>query len=255
MLKPWMILLASSLWICALHAGEVAVVKADAAEPARKAGPTSYIDPAVVTDGFLAAHPDMMYRQKGVALFHEGKPEAALKALLRAARYADKPSQAMIGEMHWNGNGTPKDRALGFAWMFLAAERNYSDFAAWRDFYWSQLDEAERNDAKRRGVAVMAEYRDRVAKPRLETLLRREERKATGSLLGYSGASPMVIVAYRNGKPVTIDPESYYARKYWQPEAYWRLQDEIWTLPLKGRVDVGDLEMVRDSQRPADGAE
>jgi hypothetical protein len=255
MLKPWTVPLAALLWISALHAGEAAAVDSNSAESARRTGPTPYIDPAVVTDGFLAAHPDMMYRQKGVDLFHEGKPEAALKALRRAARYADKPSQAMIGEMYWNGSGTPRDRALGFAWMFLAAERNYSDFAAWRDFYWSQMDEVERGDAKRRGVAIMAEYRDRVAKPRLETLLRREERKATGSLLGYSGASQMVIVAYKNGKPVTIDPETYYARKYWQPEAYWKLQDEIWTLPLKGRVDVGDLEMVRDSQRPTDGTE
>ena len=46
------------------------------------------------------------------------------------------------------------------------------------------------------------------------------------------------------GTGMTLRGDQYYADKYWEPKAYWRLQDEIWKAPLRERVDVGDVEQV-----------
>src|SRR3546814_6828921 len=80
---------------------------------------------------------------------------------LRAARYADKPSQAMVAEMHWRGLGVPQDRELGYAWMDLAAERMYPNFVIKRERYWQLLDADQRSNAIERGQQLLAEYGDR----------------------------------------------------------------------------------------------
>ena len=88
---------------------------ADAAEPV--------IDPAVLTEGFLAAHPDLRWRAEGV-----------------------RASQAMIAAMYWDGTGVVRDRPIAYAWMDLAAERMYHDFLLYREAYWNALDAGERAD-------------------------------------------------------------------------------------------------------------
>lgn len=201
------------------------------------------IDPAILTDGFLSAHPDLRWRREGIQAYEKGDYETALAYFKRAARHADKPSQAVVADMYWRGQGTAADRAIGYVWMDLAAERLYQDFVVFRERYWAELSEAERNDAVARGQALYAEYGDDVAKPRLETILRRERRKTTGSRLGFVGN--LTIIPQTGplaGTGMTLSGEQYYAEKYWEPQRYWQLQDEIWKAPLRGRVRVGDPE-------------
>ena len=209
--------------------------------------PRAEIDPAVLTEGFLAAHPDLRWRREGIEAFEKGRHAEAMTYFQRAARHADKPSQAMVAGMYWDGQGVARDRALGYAWMDLAAERQYPDFVLFRERYWSQMTEPERASALERGQAVYAEYGDAVAKPRLETILRRERRKTTGSRLGFVGN--LTIIPQTGplaGSGMTLSGEQYYAKEYWEPEAYWQLQDEIWRAPQReGKVDVGDVEQVR----------
>ena len=64
-----------------------------------------HIPEQLLTDGFLAAHPDMDYRLRGVELDKRKNPASAAKEYRRAAFYGDKPSQARLGEMYWNGEG------------------------------------------------------------------------------------------------------------------------------------------------------
>ena len=213
--------------------------------------PFPMIDPDVMTPGFLAAHPDLEGREAGLKLFEQQDYSAAFKRFTRAARYADKPSQAMLGEMHWKGLGVPQDRVLGYIWMHLAAERKYHEFLVWREAFWQEMDAEERASARVRGQAIYQEYADAVAKPRLEHVLRKESKKATGSLLGYSGQS-MKINSYKGGVASGVDPERFYAKKYWEPEAYWALQDAIWLPPQRGRVDVGTLEQLPITPPAAD---
>ncbi len=160
------------LWLC------LAVpVGAGAAEETRQRG----IDPAVLTDGFLGAHPDLRWRNAGIQAYREKDYEMALVYFRRAARYADKPSQAMIAEMYWEGRGVPQDRPIAYAWMDIAAERLYPDLVAFRERYWDALSEAERAEALERGQEILAQYGDEVAKPRLEAVLRRARRQRRAS--------------------------------------------------------------------------
>lgn len=151
----------------------------------------------------------------------------------------------MVAEMHWNGIGVAVDRPLAYAWMDIAAERLYHDFLVRREGMWRALDSAQQRDAIERGQPLLAEYGDDVAKPRLEKILRREKRRATGSRVGYVGN--LTIVPFTGplaGTGMTLSGDQYFAPKYWQPEKYWELQDAIWKAPLKGRVRVGDVENV-----------
>ena len=204
---------------------------------------TEQVDPALVTEGFLAAHPDLRWRLEGLRAYEARDYPLALTYLKRAARHADKASQAIIAEMHWRGLGVPQDRALGYAWMDIAAERLYPTFLAHREAYWEALTAAEREDAIARGQAVLAEYGDDAAKPRLEKVLKRERRSVTGSRVGFVGT--LTIIPFTGplaGTGMSVSGHEYYADKYWEPKAYWAHQDQVWNAPLRGRVVVGDVE-------------
>ena len=59
---------------------------------------------------FMQGHPDLMWRMRGRAAYAKGEYAYARDCFERAARFADKPSQAMLGEMHWNGDQRTKPR-------------------------------------------------------------------------------------------------------------------------------------------------
>lgn len=201
------------------------------------------IDPAVLTDGFLSAHPDLRWRKEGIERYEKQDFERAMTYFKRAASYGDKPSQAMVADMYWRGIGIDADRVLGYIWMDLAGERLYPDFIGFREQYWSQLDKAERAAVLERGQAIFAEYGDEAAKPKLAKVLRRERRSVTGSRVGFVGG--LTIIPFTGplaGTGITLSGDQYYAKEYWEPERYWALQDNIWRAPSIGRVRVGEVE-------------
>jgi uncharacterized protein len=197
------------------------------------------------SEAFLAAHPDLRYRLEGLDALDRGRNAEAVGLFRRAARYADKPSQSILGEMHWLGSGVPVDRVQGYIWMDVAAERGYPLLVAKRESYWSQLTPEERARVRELGLEVMDDYGDAAAKPRLAKLLERGKRGATGSRLGFVGALVIRIPTPEGYQEVRGD--EYYADKFWEPEAYFRWQDQEWLQP-QGEVDVGDV-------LPASGAE
>jgi len=203
------------------------------------------IAPELLTEGFLAAHPDIRWRREGLHAFHNERYGEALGHFRKAAAYADKASMAMLAEMHWKGLGVPVDRPIGYAWMDLAAERMYPNFTILRERYWGDLSPAERDDAIRRGQALLAEFGDEVAKPRLERILRRERRQLTGSRTGSSGFVRIIpMTGPMAGKGAVMRAEDYYRREYWEPGYYWAWQDQVWKAPPREKVDVGDPEQV-----------
>lgn len=221
----------------------LALITCDAEAAATEAEPRSSkfqdIPVDVMTEGFLEGHPDLWHRRAGMRADANGDPGAARKHYRLAARFADKPSQARLGEMFWNGEGGVQDRVQGFLWMALAAERGYPEFDVWKMHYWGRLGASEREQAQRLEQALLDEYADKVAKGRQEKAMRRAQRSSTGSLLGYSAASALYINLAGGG---SIDPERFYAREFWEPDDYWKLQDRIWREEFKGSVSVGDLE-------------
>ena len=193
-----------------------------AAEPAAPS-PLSLQEHAVVSSAaYLKGHPDLRYRQLGMAAAEQRKFVDARRYYTLAARHADKLSQALMAELLWNGQGGPADRALGYAWMDLAAERGTEWLLLRREAYWAALDEAERKRAVDEGQVLYAEFADPVAKPRQEKEMRRNMGEMTGSRTGALGSTVMQVRF--NGQLVRVLPEVYYAPRLWQPDAYWNWQ-------------------------------
>lgn len=218
--------------------GIAMVVAFGTTQASRPPDPTA--DPEMVAAGFLASHPDLRYRIAGVDALSKDKLEDAFRYFMRAAYYADKPSQGMVAEMYWDGRGVEQDRALGYAWMDLAAQRGYRPFVIHRERYWEAMDEATQARAIEAGAAVFARYGDAAAKPRIAAVLRRARREVTGSRTGMVGA--LKIYVQGPGGMTQIDGSKFYDPTYWDPEKYQNWHDATWTDPYTGTVIVGDVE-------------
>lgn len=208
------------------------------------------IAPELLTEGFLAAHPDIRWRREGLHAFHHKRYDEAMAHFRKAATYADKASMAMLAEMYWKGQGVPVDRPIAYAWMDLAAERLYANFTILRERYWGELSPAEQEAAIERGQALLAEFGDAVAKPRLERVLRREARQVTGSRTGSVGFLRIIpMTGPLAGKGAVMRAEDYYRRDYWDPQRYRAWQDQVWKAPPREKVDVGDVQPLREDGR------
>lgn len=187
------------------------------------------------TPDYWNAHPDQKHRMLGLAALQEGRAEAARMHFERAARHADKASQALMAQLLWEGRGVPKDRALAYAWMDLAAERGDPRLVAQRELYWAELDAASRERAIEEGKAVYDQYADDVAQPRLERERRRWTMVAVGSRLGSPGAASVCTdqIMPRGKGAVTglglcgtgVDSAVHYADAKLSPAEYWRQRD------------------------------
>ena len=199
-------------------------------------------DRSMVRAGFLSNHPDWEYRLIGYEAYRQGRHDDAFAAFRRAGFFADKLSQAMIAEMYWSGTGVPRDRALAYAWMDLAAERGYASFLRLRERYWRRLDAAERQRALDEGQAIYAQFRDAVAKPRQERLLRMALRSVVGSRTGFGGNGQTLVIAQSGGIDSTVDNTKFYDRQYWEPKQYWQYQDLVQRDIRTGYGSAGELE-------------
>lgn len=205
-------------------------------------------DIALLTAGFLSSHPDLRHRMAGLDFMRKGDLAEAHARFRMAARFADKPSQGMVAEMLWNGKGVQADRALGYAWMDLAAERGYKGFTILRERYWNALDASERERAIVEGQAIYAEYGDAVAKRRIASALRRGRLRMTGSRTGAS--SNLRIHVPGPSSWIEIDGSRFYNDQFWDPEKYQAWHDKIWTDPKVGTVSVGEYETVKPDAPP-----
>lgn len=207
--------------------------------------PTASEHPAPAASGdFLYFHPDLSGRHDGLQAYADKDYGYALSAFRRGARYADKPSQAMLASMYWDGLGTPRDHATAYAWADLAAERGYPWLLATRERYWQAMSADEQRRALVIGQALYAEYGDAVAQHRLEIWLHRGLSQATGSHAGFVGN---VEIFQGNGFGFATggsDANAYYAARFWQPAQYWGAQALEWNPHATGKVSVGPLEKI-----------
>ena len=193
------------------------------------------------SQAFLDGHPDIKYRNLGFRSYKKGDFAEAMDHFKRAAYFADKPSQAMVGEMHWKGEGVPVDKAQAYAWLDLASERQYPNLLLVRERFWSGLDAAQQAEAVRQGEALYARYGDDVAKRRLEAKLRATRAKTTGSRTGFVG-SLTIYLAGPDGEGVAVDGSQFYQEQYWRPEQYWQWQDRTWKVLSRGNVRASELQ-------------
>ncbi|MCK9539234.1 hypothetical protein [Dokdonella sp.] len=184
----------------------------------------------------------MFWRRAGVRAYKQDRFAEALSAFRRAARYADKPSQAMIAQMLWNGDGVAVDRVMAYVWADLAAERGYPEFIATRERFWHALNAAQQRAAVEAGQAIFDEYGDKVAKRRAAGAMLHARRSITGSRTGHVGTL-MVSQQLPDGTFASIDGALFYADKYWKPELYWEWQDSTFERLPEGKVEVGPLQL------------
>lgn len=189
---------------------------------------------------FISQHPDLLHRLRGLEAYNKLRYSEAFFNFKRAAKYADKPSQGMMAEMLWKGEGVPVDKIRAYAWIDIAAERGYPTMVLSREKMWSLLSEEERKQAAIVGLELYKYYGDDVAKKRLENVLRRERNNITGSRLGFVGY--VTITIDTPSGPQTVDGEFYYQDKFWKPAEYWKWQDTAWKNPAVGTVNIGPIE-------------
>lgn len=210
-----------------------------------KVPPDPTEDGVMLSAGFLSAHPDLRYRLLGLDELKKEEREDAFRFFQRAAYYADKPSQGMVAEMLWNGQGTERDQALAYAWMDLAAERGYAGFLGLRERYWNALTADQREQAVELGQEIYAKYGDAAALPRIANVLRRERKRVTGSRTGFTGNLQIYVPG--PGGSESIDGSKFFDERYWDPKQYQAWHDSIWKEPRVGRVTLGELEQVQSA--------
>lgn len=195
------------------------------------------------TATFLNAHPDMKYRTEGWLAYDEGRYEDALEHFTTAASFGDKLSQAMLAEMAWEGVGQPVDRALGYAWADISAERGYRQFVALREQYWAQLSEEERVRAVEIGRPLLEKYAHAVTWPAMTKVLRNARGWHSRGRLKINPDTVRVPGPY--GLPTDIRGNDFYAAKFWNAEKYQQWVDQIWIDPPRENVDVGAPTTIR----------
>lgn len=241
-------------------------VSGDAADT--QASESIVMSPELLMAGLANNHPDLYYRRSALEdLKQERLHNRGVRKLKHAARFSDKPAQAMVAEILWHGShGQAQDRPAAYAWMDLAAERGYPELVRQRERYWDALSPQERSQALMAGQAIYARYGDDVAKPRLAGHLRRGSRGQLGGRTGNgtfitilapapgssgikrAGASPD-FEGDQMAPTVTIAGHEYYDPKYWRPELYFQHQDRTWHVGVTeqklGTADVGPLVPVK----------
>ena len=237
------------------------------AAPAHQDAPSILMTEDLLMAGLANSRGDLYSRRMAQQSIVEGRNDRAIRLLKRAAYFADKPAQALMAEILWNGShDQDRNRAEAYAWMDLAAERGYPELIAQREKYWTVLSDAEREKALAIGQSLYERYGDAVARPRLARQLRRQGSRITGSNTGSAGH--MTILAMAPGGSairraaasgdfegdnispvVAIAGDKFYAPQYWNPRLYFQQQDLSWKVGVTeqrmGKTEVGPMAPVK----------
>lgn len=192
-------------------------------------------------------HPDLFGMTAGMRRYAHKDYAGALKYFEVGAYYADKLSQLCLGLMYMNGEGVNKDPVTAYAWLDLAAERDYPEFAATRDGLKTQLSPEQLAQALEVRRTLAERYGDAVAKPRMVLQLRQGQMQMTGSRTGFDSGmnhlatkadcGPALVIGGRT-MPQAGCGGDIYAKENWEPSQYFASRDREW----KATVTVGSVE-------------
>ncbi len=203
-----------------------------------------------MTNSSTWGHPDLFGRFNGMIAFAAGRYSTALKMFRYGAFYADKMSQLSIGLMYLNGNGVKKNPAKAWAWLAIAASRDYPVFVTTRNRVWKILDSAQRQVAEAEHQQLAKTYGDAVTIPRIKSELRQTMLQITGSHTGFNnGISTIALGSGGNLRQgLTMTPNNFDASNawYWNPKHYIARRDANWS----GTVLVGKLQQL--GSQPSD---
>jgi hypothetical protein len=239
----WLVLVIFSMPLASLNASTT---------DASKSGKEAVISAMTSTNTW--GHPDQFFESDGMLAYGAHRYKAALSHFMQAARYADKLSQLSIGLMYLNGEGVGKDPVTAYAWLCLAAERNYPSFVATRDTASKLLNADQQQQADGILRSLLKEYGDTVAKPRMV----RELRMAMGTV-DPAGRPPIGAYTYLGG---AADRAPYcgpfggrgdcgfYANWRWDPKQYFAARDAQWNAPSVTVMPLQPVKSPESAGRP-----
>jgi hypothetical protein len=108
-----------------------------------------------------------------------GNYRGAIEMLNLAAGWGSKKAQYVLGLTYFRGDSIPVDRALGLAWLALAAERHQPEYMAVLASAWSKSTPAELRRAKTLLATMQPIYADAVAANRAQKRFDRMIRELT----------------------------------------------------------------------------
>lgn len=195
-------------------------------------------------------HPDLFGEYTGMRRYAHHQYQGALKYFEIGAFYADKMSQLSLGLMYMNGEGTPKDPVTAYAWLDLAAERDYPDFIATRDTLKARLTPGQLERAIALRGKLAEKYGDGVAKHRLLVQIRQGVLQGvpqSGSRTGFEygnysrKTNPNCALTLAGGgqeQPPGACGRSVFANAYWDPDLYFASRDAEY----EAHVSVGAVQ-------------
>lgn len=193
-------------------------------------------------------HPDQFGEFTGMRYYAHHQYKDALKYFEVGAFYADKLSQLSIGLMHLNGEGVTKDPITAYAWLDIAAERDYPDFVATRDRVKADLTPDQMQKALALRTQLAEKYADAAAKPRMAKQLAQGQMQLTGSRTGFDyGVSqvktkpdcgPALMVGGEEVPSAGCGGASINSKTRWDPQQYFASRDAEY----KATVSVGAVE-------------
>lgn len=167
-------------------AAQIKVRQAELAQPDYSSG---------ASDGFVAntnfntpesdGRPGLRFYAEGMDAYHHGNVNYALSRLKLAAFWGYAPAAYNLGVMYFQGEGgTPVNRPLGTAWMFIAAERGSQVYADARHMLVSELDNGERAKAYQLLQGLQPKYGNKVAMRRAKNQWQYVRANQTGTRVG-----------------------------------------------------------------------
>lgn len=190
--------------------------------------------------------------------WRDGKREKAAEMLQLAAGWGNKGAQTALGVAYFNGDGVAQDRALGLAWLALAAERQAPTASGLYVSARGLVDADEYERAITLYQHMRTVYGDDVAAVRADNRYRREVRAiesnpAYGSGKCIAGFNDSIFADPRAPEQVNgiekIPSCSLAAEQRVLTELEQRYA--VYSAGWNGRVSVGSPESVKgSSSRP-----
>ncbi|QKK01971.1 MAG: sel1 repeat family protein [Pseudomonadota bacterium] len=216
---------------------------------------------AVVGMGYAERTPGHKHLSAGLDAYAAGQYFSAMDKFRSAARWADKLAQFNLGVMYLNGQGSDPEPARAWAWFELAAERRYPRMVKVADQVWASLDEPGRAQARRiYDDELMPRFGDAVAVPRTASFMRRAQRSATGSRVGFRGSNMRVFevdharwnrTLPQDSTAIIISGRQFTGDEYYDPAHFdiysvIAAESRLFDAEHRGDVRLGEFRLIDD---------
>lgn len=204
--------------------------------------------------------PGDRHLSEALEAYEAGQYPSAMSKFRRAAHWADKVAQYNLGVMYLNGQGIEPDVPRAWAWFELSAERRYPHMMDVADRLWEALDESQREQG--RSIyedELLNKYGDEVAVPRTASYMRREQRRSTGSRVGFR-SSNLTVIEPEFMDPDPLNPASLnaYGRIYTGDEFYdpakfnfynvVATETQLFKALQAGEVRLGEFKLIEEGE-------